>query len=155
MTRKRPTDPTDEVTADPIVDDAAGPAETGPGYDVGYRRPPEHSRFKPGQSGNRRGRPKGARNVETEIRDELFGTITVMENGRRKKMPRVRALIRRLMEKGFAGDVRSASKLLDMASRLVPDETRTMRAELTSDESDLLDLLSRRALANSTGAGDA
>jgi hypothetical protein len=78
-----------------------------------------------------------------------------MENGRRKKMPRVRALIRRLMEKGFAGDVRSASKLIDMASRLAPDETKTMLAELTSDESDLLDLLSRRALANSTGAGDA
>ncbi len=27
---------------------------------VGYKKPPTHSRFKPGQSGNRTGRPKGA-----------------------------------------------------------------------------------------------
>jgi len=151
MTRNRPPDPPDEVTADPIVDDAAGPAETGPGYNVGYCRPPEHSRFKPGQSGNRRGRPKGACNIETEIREELLSTINVKENGRRKKMSSIRALIRRLKEKGFAGDVRSASKLIELALRLAPDQAGPLLVELSGDDANLLDLLSRRALANTTG----
>ena len=32
---------------------------------VGYRKPPVHTRFKPGQSGNPKGRPKGPRNLAT------------------------------------------------------------------------------------------
>ena len=32
---------------------------------VGYRNPPQHTRFKPGQSGNPRGRPRGQRNLTT------------------------------------------------------------------------------------------
>jgi hypothetical protein len=35
------------------------PIEEPPHYPVGYRKPPVHSRFKKGQSGNPRGRPKG------------------------------------------------------------------------------------------------
>jgi hypothetical protein len=40
-------------------------------YEVGYGRPPIHTRFKPGQSGNPAGRPKGAQNFATEIAAEL------------------------------------------------------------------------------------
>ena len=40
-------------------------------YDVGYRRPPPASRFKPGQSGNPKGRQRGAKNFATELADEL------------------------------------------------------------------------------------
>ncbi len=41
------------------------------GYDVGYRKPPKHTRFKPGQSGNPRGRPKGTKNLKTDLIEEL------------------------------------------------------------------------------------
>jgi hypothetical protein len=34
---------------------------------VGYGRPPKHTRFQTGQSGNRRGRPKGAPNLATAL----------------------------------------------------------------------------------------
>lgn len=38
-------------------------------YEVGYCKPPEHTRWKPGQSGNPRGRPKGAKNKSRAARE--------------------------------------------------------------------------------------
>ena len=46
-------------------------------YTIGYGKPPEHSRFQKGQSGNKKGRPKGARNLKTETIEELSETVTV------------------------------------------------------------------------------
>src|SRR4051812_111432 len=44
-------------------------------YAVGYGRPPVQTRFRPGQSGNRRGRPKGARNLASELQAVLAETV--------------------------------------------------------------------------------
>jgi Family of unknown function (DUF5681) len=53
---------------------------TGPGqYDVGYCKPPEASRFKPGQSGNPKGRPRGARNKMPALNDERLKAIIIRE----------------------------------------------------------------------------
>ena len=38
---------------------------------VGYKRPPKHTQFKPGQSGNPRGRGKNTRNFKTDLVEEL------------------------------------------------------------------------------------
>lgn len=57
-------------------------------YDVGYGKPPTTHQFKPGKSGNPRGRPKGSRNVVTEITDVFFSTVTLtLPNGKQEKMP--------------------------------------------------------------------
>ena len=45
----------------PIPDDGARD------YKVGYKKPPLHSRFKKGQSGNPRGRPRGAKNFSSVL----------------------------------------------------------------------------------------
>ena len=44
--------------------------ETGD-YEVGYGKPPRHSRFVKGQSGNPRGRPAGAKNFTTLLEEAL------------------------------------------------------------------------------------
>ena len=36
-------------------------------YEVGYGKPPKDSQFKKGESGNKRGRPKGVKNLKTEV----------------------------------------------------------------------------------------
>ena len=51
---------------------------------VGYRRPPVGTRFRPGQSGNPRGRPRGARNLSTIVATALNERVAVNENGRRQ-----------------------------------------------------------------------
>jgi hypothetical protein len=53
-----------------------------------YRRPPEATRFKPGQSGNPKGRPKGSRNFSTAIEKELNARVVVNENGKRRTITR-------------------------------------------------------------------
>jgi hypothetical protein len=53
-------------------------------YDVGYGKPPRHSRFKKGRSGNPHGRPQGSRNMSTLLDRALNEQVVVSENGKRK-----------------------------------------------------------------------
>src|SRR6476660_557937 len=52
------------------------------GYEVGYGRPPTHSQFRPGQSGNPAGRRQGVRNLQTDVMRTLRTPIKVKEGGR-------------------------------------------------------------------------
>jgi len=55
-------------------------------YKVGYKKPPLHTRFRKGQSGNPRGRPRGSKNFSTLLADALNEPVVVTEDGRRRKI---------------------------------------------------------------------
>jgi len=98
-------------------------------YAVGKSKPPLHSRFKPGQSGNPKGRPKGKRNLRSELLEELSGTITIKENGRPVTVSKAHAIMKAMMSKAAAGDARTAQYLIDMALKLdTPEENSTTEA---------------------------
>jgi hypothetical protein len=68
------------------------------GYEVGYRKPPRHTRFKKGQSGNPKGRPAGAKNLSTLLNEALNECVIVTENGGHRKITKREAIIKQLVQ---------------------------------------------------------
>ena len=62
-------------------------------YEVGYGKPPKSGQFKPGQSGNKKGRPKGRKNFETEFLEELYEKVPIKENGKETKVSKQRLVV--------------------------------------------------------------
>jgi Family of unknown function (DUF5681) len=85
---------------------------------IGYKKPPRHTRFRPGVSGNPKGRPKRPRNFKEDLAKELARIVMVVENGTRRKLSTQRALIRRLVALGLEGDRVASQSLLSFASEL-------------------------------------
>jgi hypothetical protein len=82
------------------------------GYAVGYRRPPTWTQFQPGQSGNPKGRPKGARNTASLAHNALERTIDVKGTPTTRKMTVRELAYRRLAEKAVRGDIKALNFLL-------------------------------------------
>src|SRR5262245_46917634 len=85
---------------------------------VGYGRPPSATRFKKGQSGNPKGRPKGRKSVGKIFQDALHRPIEVREGERIRVMPKIEAVIELTLNKALKGDHRSFAKLMDVADKL-------------------------------------
>jgi hypothetical protein len=84
-----------------------------PDYEVGYGKPPKSSRFKPGTSGNPRGRPKREPPALTVIiRNVLSAPIAYREGGRTKTMTRHALSLKMLVEHAIKGDLASAELVL-------------------------------------------
>ncbi len=96
--------------ADKLTDDTNGKPSQ---YQVGYKKPPSHTRFKSGVSGNAKGRPKGSRNFVTVISKELDRLIEVTENGRRRKISKREAIVKQTVNKAAAGDPKATNTLLN------------------------------------------
>ncbi|HWZ66238.1 MAG TPA: DUF5681 domain-containing protein [Stellaceae bacterium] len=108
--------------------------------DVGYRKPPEATRFKPGTSGNPKGRPKGTFSLATDLSAELGEQITVREGGRPRRISKQRALVKSLMAKALQGDVRATTAVLALYARVI---TETPEAEGQPIEDDELLIIRR------------
>ena len=93
------------------------------GYDVGYRKPPKATQFKPGQSGNAKGRPKGTKNFKTDLLEELREQILIKESGKGLSVSKQRAFIKTLMAQAVKGDARAANLVLNTLFKLIPVES--------------------------------
>lgn len=99
-------------------------------YQVGYRKPPRHTRFCKGRSGNPKGRPSGAKNLKTELEEELREMIMVREGDSRKPVSKQRALLKSMMAKAVQGDTRAATLIANMVYRLLSEnETQPSDAD--------------------------
>ena len=86
------------------------------GEKVGYRKPPANSRFRPGQSGNPKGRPKGSLNIATVLMKTLREKVVINENGRRKTITKFEASVKQLVNKAASGDWCAITHLSGMVS---------------------------------------
>ncbi len=105
---------------------------------VGYGRPPKHSRFRKGQSGNPRGRPKGARGLKTDLRAELSERVRVTENGRTRSLTKQQLIIKSMAARAAKGDNRATAKIVDLMLTLFGVDGDQSTAQPLSDSDEAL-----------------
>jgi hypothetical protein len=109
-------------------------------YETGYKKPPKHSQFKPGNRANPHGR-RGKKEPRTvaEIFNEVMNQfVEYREGGKPKRAPRIELLIKRYGAEALKGDVGAAANLLklrekfeklpDVTTILIPTTERDMNA---------------------------
>lgn len=114
---------------------------------VGYRRPPERTRWRKGQSGNPTGRPKSAPSFADDLIAELSEVIQVTEGGKLKRMTKRRALIKALTAGSLKGDARATSLLFSLCARVIeshPDEQA--QAEVSAKDRSIVEAYLERQL---------
>ena len=95
---------------------AASNSDTEPtaDYAVGYGKPPRHSGFQKGRSGNPKGRPKGSKNFATLLADALDEKVQITEDGKRRRIAKRELVIKQLVNKSAAADLRAIKQLTDI-----------------------------------------
>ena len=127
--------------------------QTGVG-EVGYGRPPRATQFKPGQSGNPKGRPKGSLNLATVLARTLREKVVVTEGGRRRTITKLEASVKQLVNKSASGDERALRLLVQLADAA---EARAEAAPSTQEslpEADRQVMQSLLARIRKHGTGD-
>ena len=104
-------------------------------YDVGFGKPPAHTRFAKGRSGNPRGRPKGSSNLATLLEQELNAPVIINENGQRKRVTKLQAAVKQLVNKAASGEPRALQQLLGL-NRLLDESAGENALEPLSREFD-------------------
>jgi hypothetical protein len=114
----------------------------------GYRRPPQGSRFKPGRSGNPKGRPKGARNLKADLTALMKRRVAIREDGELRQVSRQEAMLLSLFEKAVRGDVKASGQLIAMLMKMEAHETAPSEPAVVTDNDRAIvdDFLRRNSL---------
>jgi hypothetical protein len=108
-------------------------------YAVGYRRPPESTRFKPGISGNPKGRPKGSQPVAAMLQEIIKQKIAVTENGKTRSLPVLEIMLRRLANDAMRGEQRSIKFLLSLLEHYGDSSQTTLQlGEMLAEDAEIL-----------------
>jgi hypothetical protein len=84
-----------------------------PKYSVGYKKPPHHTQFKPGQSGNPKGRPKKDDTVADIIRRAIRTPVPIIKDGKRLKISILEAMVMQQLTKAASGDAKAAALIFN------------------------------------------
>lgn len=127
------------------------PLQTGSGYDVGYKKPPLESRFRPGRSGNPKGRPRGAKGLKTMVRETLTQKVSVRTGAGDKRMSRMEAMMHKAIELAMKGNVRALLQVFSLYASAVPDAPTPAQATMSNEELTATDLAILEELKRSLG----
>ncbi len=112
------------------------PDEPAPSAPLGDVRPPNPGHFRPGQSGNPHGRPRRSSSRLGAIVTRTLGeTIEAQENGKRRRMTKLEAAVKQLVNHAAGGD-RQAAKFV--FALIDDDADRPRRAPRRAAEADAL-----------------
>jgi hypothetical protein len=113
-------------------------------YDVGYKKPPLRTRFRKGESGNPKGRPKGTKNFKTDLVEELSELVLVREGTSERRLSKQRAMLKSLTAKAIKGDTRAASIVVGLVHRLLETDISPPDEPLSAEEEEILDAFEAR-----------
>jgi hypothetical protein len=117
--------------------------------EVGYGKPPREHQFKPGQSGNPRGRPKGARGFKADVEQALSAKVVVTEDGIKRRITVVAAALLRLIQNAVKkGDLRAFEMLLTLARQQDAGAPQSTPVLSPNDEALLADFVRRNNAEN-------
>lgn len=120
-------------------------------YQIGWGKPPRQSQFKPGQSGNPKGRPKGSKALKTLFNSAMDEKIEVTKGGRKRKLSRREVLVEQEVLKALRGDKTAVRHCLELLIRFDPEAAeQILNDELSADDAAILErALARKAAASS------
>ncbi len=106
----------------------------------GYGNPPREHRFKPGQSGNPKGRPKGARGMKTIMNEKLKKKQVIKINGKEQTGSRLENMFETLTLRAGAGDLKAQAKIIELYLMLFgPDDEGDGPKKLSANDQQLLE----------------
>lgn len=108
-------------------------------YEIGYGKPPPNSRFRPGQSGNPRGRPR-KKTEDITLADILNEKQAITDRRGRTRCLCTRELIyRKLVQMALGGDKRAMQMVLSSANADGPEGEQVVMDYLAALSNDYLD----------------
>ena len=85
---------------------------------VGYGRPPRGHQFKPGQSGNPKGRPKGSRNLRKAVEEIFTGRLNLHEGNKVRRVTKLEGVLLRQLNEALKGDHKAGQAIVRTAKEL-------------------------------------
>jgi hypothetical protein len=131
-----------------LISSAPSRNSDGKDYMVGYKKPPQHSRFRAGQSGNPGGRKKGVRNLATDVKRTLKVPVKVHEGGRSRKVSTQAGMLMVLREKALKGDARALDRLLELGMRFNNEPVCEVAHPLSTDDQAILEAYRKEIAAS-------
>jgi Family of unknown function (DUF5681) len=122
---------------------------------VGYGKPPRHTRFEKGRSGNPKGRPSGAKNLSTLFIEALNETVIIAENGGRRKISKRQAIVKQIVNKAAKGDWRCTKLLLELPQETgSPTEPESSESSFGAADKRTIEQLNARLRGNKRESDD-
>jgi hypothetical protein len=132
-----------------MTDDADGGE-----YKVGYAKPPKHTQFIKGQSGNPRGRQKGTRGLKTDLHAVLSSNFTILINGKPINGTKQLLMLDTLASRAAAGDVKASALIIPLILQIFGYEDRGgNRRQLSAQDMEILESLLAGAGHDGAGPG--
>ncbi len=124
-------------------------------YEVGYKKPPKSTRFQPGQSGNRKGRPKGAKGLSKVYMEEANQRVPIRIGDRTAKVTKIEAIIKRLLQKALEGNIPALGKVIEIARMVEPQQMQQqIEQTISADEQKIIKEYMKRRQNNGDSDAD-
>ena len=107
---------------------------------VGYGKPPRHTQFKPGQSGNPSGRPKGVRSLKDDFHEVLCEPVRITQNGKARELTTQQVILKVLANKAGKGEMGAIRQTVELMLRVfgTGEDAEAERGALSEDDEALI-----------------